>query len=566
MSEASLGTAYVQIRPKADGIAGAISETLGGEAESAGTSAGTKIGAFAKKALAKVAIGAAVIKTVKGALDEGAKLQQSYLGGLDTLYGSAADGARKYAREAAKYGVSMNDYAEQAVSFGAALKSAYGGDTQKAMEAANKAIEDMADNAAKMGTPLESVQQAYQGFAKGQYMLLDNLKLGYGGTKTEMERLLADAQKLTGVKYDINNLGDVYDAIHVIQGELGLTGVAAAEASETLSGSFGAMKAAAQNLLGSLALGQGVKPAMQNLVKTTSTFLFENLIPMIGKVIKSLPAAVGTFLQTGLPLFISSIQTLLNSIGAWFTGFANSLTGAKVKQWISSTLPKIVVAGAQLIGKLASALLTNLPKVVAAIGKIGAAIVKGLGSAIWGKVTSAANGIKDRFLKPINSLKDKVSGVVSKIKKIFPVSLGKILNFSLPTISVSGGKAPWGIGGKGVAPSIRVEWYRKAYDNAVMFSDPTVLATGSGFKGFGDGNGSEIVMGKDYMLGMIQEAVSGSSLARNMAAVGQILEAFLPMIANKEFVLSGQDFVYANKQGINSALGNEAILTARGVR
>lgn len=175
MSEASLGTAYVQIRPKADGIAGAISETLGGEAESAGTSAGTKIGAFAKKALAKVAIGAAVIKTVKGALDEGAKLQQSYLGGLDTLYGSAADGARKYAREAAKYGVSMNSYAEQAVSFGAALKSAYGGDTQKAMEAANKAIEDMADNAAKMGTPIESVQQAYQGFAKGQYMLLDNL-------------------------------------------------------------------------------------------------------------------------------------------------------------------------------------------------------------------------------------------------------------------------------------------------------------------------------------------------------------------------------------------------------
>lgn len=178
MADTTLGTAYVQIRPTAQGISGAISETLGGEAEKAGTSAGSKIGVFAKKALAKVAIGAAVIKTFKSALDEGAKLQQSYLGGLDTLYGSAADGARKYAREAAAYGVSMNTYAEQAVSFGAALKSAYGGDTQKAMEAANTAIKDMADNAAKMGTPIESVQQAYQGFAKGQYQLLDNLKLG----------------------------------------------------------------------------------------------------------------------------------------------------------------------------------------------------------------------------------------------------------------------------------------------------------------------------------------------------------------------------------------------------
>lgn len=531
MSEASLGTAYVQIRPKADGIAGAISETLGGEAESAGTSAGTKIGAFAKKALAKVAIGAAVIKTVKGALDEGAKLQQSYLGGLDTLYGSAADGARKYAREAAKYGVSMNSYAEQAVSFGAALKSAYGGDTQKAMEAANKAIEDMADNAAKMGTPLESVQQAYQGFAKGQYMLLDNLKLGYGGTKTEMERLLADAQKLTGVEYDINNLGDVYDAIHVIQGELGLTGVAAAEASETLSGSFGAMKAAAQNFLGSLALGQGVAPAMQNLVKTTSTFLFKNLIPMIGKVIKSLPAAVGTFLQTGLPLFISSIQTLLNSIGTWFTGFANSLTGAKVKQWISSTLPKIVVAGAQLIGKLASALLTNLPKVVVAIGRIGTAIVTGLGSAIWGKVTSAANGIKDRFLKPINNLKDKVSGVIKKIKSIFPVSLGKILNFSLPTINVSGGKAPWGIGGKGTKPSFSVTWSKHALGG--IFAKPTFLSSGNVIHEFGEA-GREAILPLDPFWKKMDEIVDATRANSTNGVTINIYGATDPKAVAKE--------------------------------
>ena len=189
----------------------------------------------------------------------------------------------------------------------------------------------------------------------------------------------------------------------------------------------------------------------------------------------------------------------------------------------------------------------------------------------WGNikenVSKTFSGIKNVITGPFEKAWELIQLVIGKIKRLFPIRLGNIFSgIKLPHFKVSGGKLPWGIGGKGVAPSIRVEWYRKAYDNAVMFSDPTVLATGSGFKGFGDGNGSEIVMGKDYMLGMIQEAVSGSSLARNMAAVGQILEAFLPMIANKEFVLSGQDFVYANKQGINSALGNEAILTARGVR
>lgn len=484
MADTTLGTAYVQIQPKATGISGAIAETLGGEAEKAGTSAGSKIGTFAKKALAKVAIGAAVIKTFKGALDEGAKLQQSYLGGLDTLYGSAADGARKYAREAAAYGVSMNTYAEQAVSFGAALKSAYGGDTQKAMEAANTAIKDMADNAAKMGTPIESVQQAYQGFAKGQYMLLDNLKLGYGGTKTEMERLLKDAQALTGVEYDINNLGDVYEAIHVIQGELGLTGVAADEAAETLSGSFGAMKASLQNLLGSLALGENIKPAMQNLVKSTGTFLFKNLIPMIGRVIKSLPPAIGVFLQQGLPMIFSGISSLITSLAAQVTTLANSITGQKVKQWATTTLPKIAVAGAQMIGKFVATLIINLPKVIAAIGRIGAEVVKGLGSAIWGKVTKAANGIKDRFLSPINTLKDKVKGVIDKIKKIFPVSLGKILHFSLPSINVSGGKAPWGIGGKGTKPSFNVTWKEHALGG--IFTKPTFLSSGNVIHEFGE--------------------------------------------------------------------------------
>ena len=165
-----IGQAYVQIMPSARGIKGSLTNILGGEADAAGTSAGKSI----VGALKKIIVGAGIGKFIQSALSEGGNLQQSF-GGLETIYGNAAEGAKKYAAEAAKAGISMNEYAEQAVSFGASLKQAFGGDTTKAVEAANTAILDMADNAAKMGTPIESVQQAYQGFAKGQYQLLDNL-------------------------------------------------------------------------------------------------------------------------------------------------------------------------------------------------------------------------------------------------------------------------------------------------------------------------------------------------------------------------------------------------------
>ena len=289
-----LGKAYVQIIPSAKGISGSISSALSGESTSAGKSAGLNIAGSIKGVIAAAGIGAAL----KSALEAGGDLQQSF-GGLDTLYGDAAKAAKDYAVEAAKAGISANDYAEQAVSFGASLKQAFGGDTVKAAEAANTAIMDMADNSAKMGTDITAVQTAYQGFAKQNYTMLDNLKLGYGGTKTEMERLLKDAQKLSGVKYDINNLGDVYSAIHVIQKDLGLTGVAAQEASETFTGSLGAMKAAGQNLLANLTLGEDIGPSLQVLGDSVQSFLFNNLFPMIGNAFKALPdllSGVGTML------------------------------------------------------------------------------------------------------------------------------------------------------------------------------------------------------------------------------------------------------------------------------
>lgn len=178
---ADVGKAYLQIIPKAEGITDSLGKMFDPGAKAAGAKSGKEAGNGLvdgiKKAVAGLAIGGTITAGFKAAIDEGAKLQQSF-GGLETLYGDASDAAKKYASEAAKVGISANSYAEQAVSFGASLKQAFGGDAAKAAEAANTAILDMTDNAAKMGTPLESIQNAYQGFAKGNYTMLDNLKLG----------------------------------------------------------------------------------------------------------------------------------------------------------------------------------------------------------------------------------------------------------------------------------------------------------------------------------------------------------------------------------------------------
>ena len=496
---ATLGTAYVQIVPTAKGIKGSISSALGGEAAAAGTDAGTKIGGFAKKALAKAAIAGAVIATVKGALDEGAKLQQSYLGGVDTLYGEAADGVREYAREAAQAGISMNTYSEQAVSFGAALKQAYGGDTYKAMEAANTAILDMADNSAKMGTDITSVQMAYQGFAKQNYTMLDNLKLGYGGTKTEMERLLADAEKLTGVHYDINNLGDVYAAIHAIQGDLGLTGVAAEEASQTFSGSFNAMKASVQNLLGSLAIGENVGPAMSQLVTSVSNFFFNNLVPMIGTLIKSLPSAIAAFWQTGLPLLVSNAVSMFQNFANQIMSFANGLTSEKIKTWAQTQLPKILAAGGKLIMTLATAFIKNMPKITAAVWKIGGTIIKGLGSALWGKVKAAANGVVNKFMAPFKTLVEKVKAIIDKIKAYFPFKIGKVMsNLKLPHFKLTG---KFSLKDKEV-PHLSVSWYAKGG----IVDGPTV------FGGIGIGEaGPEAIVPLDPFWKKLEQMTASNS-------------------------------------------------------
>lgn len=262
-------------------------------------------------------LGSAVKGVFSTALDEGAKLQQSF-GGIDTLYQGAEDTMKQYATAAASAGISANTYAEQAVSFGASLKKALGGDAVKAAESANKAIMAMADNSAKMGTDIGSIQMAYQGFAKGNYTMLDNLKLGYGGTQQEMQRLLNDASKLEGAmgkKFNINNFADIVEAIDLVQKDLGVAGVAAKEAETTFSGSFAAMKASASNFLANLSLGEDVGPALKTLISSTSTFLLGNFVPMVGNIMRQLPQAIDTALAEAGPRIEQGFKSLFASLG-----------------------------------------------------------------------------------------------------------------------------------------------------------------------------------------------------------------------------------------------------------
>lgn len=426
-----IGKAYVQIVPSAKGLEGAISGQLDGEAAKAGQSAGTSIVSTLKKVFIAAGIGKALIST----LQEGGKLQQS-LGGIETLFKDNADRVKGYAKEAYRTtGLSANAYMENVTGFSASLLQSLGGNTKKAAETANMAMIDMADNSNKMGTSMEAIQNAYQGFAKQNYTMLDNLKLGYGGTKKEMERLLKDAQKITGVKYDINNLNDVYEAIHVIQGELDITGTTAKEASTTLTGSFNAMKASFQDVLGALALGEGLEPALQGLASTVSTFLFGNLIPMIGNILAQLPGMLITFIQVALPQFVQMGTDMINSLASGFDfgmdGFWANFS-EMINVFLTDYLPQFLETGVSLITELTNGLISALPNVITGMGEIldtmlvicfdalpkilqaGYDIIKNLAMGIWNNLPAITKSIVDVLDKLLRTILDNLPQFLEK--------------------------------------------------------------------------------------------------------------------------------------------------------
>lgn len=370
-----LAKAYVQIIPSADGVKGKIQEALGGEAESAGKSAGASVGSNLIGTLKKALVAAGIGAAIKESIEAGAELQQS-IGGIETLFKDNADTVKQYAADAYKTaGLSANDYMQSVTGFSASLLQGLGGDTAKAAEVANMALVDMSDNANKMGSDMGAIQNAYQGFAKQNYTMLDNLKLGYGGTKSEMERLLKDAEKFSGVKYDIDNLSDVYNAIHVIQGELDITGTTAKEASTTISGSMDSMKSSFQNVLADLALGNDLSASMQGLGDSIAA-VAQNIIPVITNIITSVPTLLVALIPQLIPIVISGAQQLVQGLIDGFSQALPAISGISTQipdgviTAISTGLPSILQKGVEVITNVANGILQNLPSLISAAGNI----------------------------------------------------------------------------------------------------------------------------------------------------------------------------------------------------
>lgn len=421
----AIGTAYIKIMPEAKGISGQISGMVDPAAEAAGTKGGSKWVSAFKKVLA----GAAVGKWIGDSVLAGADLEQS-IGGIETLYKSASGKMQKYASQAYKTaGIDANTYMQQATSFSAALIKSYNGDVSKAADATDQAIIDMADNANKMGTPLENIQNAYQGFAKQNYTMLDNLKLGYGGTRAEAERLLKDAQKITGVKYNIDDLGDVYEAIHVIQTELDITGTTSKEAASTISGSIGMVKASYKDLIGNLALGKDVYPQIKNLVSSIGTML-GNVVPAIGRVIVGIPKAI----IEHFPEIKTAVTTAANNaliafkqnFPKWRAAVVSLITNAG--KTIITNIPTIIASVGTLIKKAISLIKTYAPSIMTAVAQILATLLKTLITNIPSIIKAAFNLAKTLIKSGLSLIKSIVKGALDAVKMLVSNLFSNVLN------------------------------------------------------------------------------------------------------------------------------------------
>lgn len=519
----------------------------------------------------------------KASLDAYASYEQ-LVGGVDTLFKDSSSKVQNYAANAYKTaGMSANEYMETVTSFSASLIQSLSGDTNKAATVADMAIRDMSDNANKMGTAIQSIQDAYQGFAKQNYTMLDNLKLGYGGTQSEMLRLLEDAEKIKAkqgevAEYSIDSYADIVEAIHVVQDEMGITGTTAAEAAGTIEGSVATMKAAWQNMLVGIAdENQAIAPLFTQLWDSVMN-VASNVVPRIGQIIMGF----GDFIKIAAPQVINEAKSLFGSLSldAVVEFSKNLLTGSQslvksgmnllqdIAQGIANALPSLIAKIPIIVGNIADMINTNAPTILAGGAKIILTLAKGLISAIptlvaniptiiqaavkvwmafgWAAlgrsaISGAANGIKgganlikkqfdaianaakskwtsikNAMLKPIESAVSKLRAAMNKIKSIFKTTVK--LKLKVPKISVSGGKAPWGIGGAGSKPSFSVKWNAEG----TIFKRPTIFNTAEGLQGVGDVKKGEAVAPIEKLMGFVSMAVSSQ------------LQPILELLANQQ--------------------------------
>ena len=372
---------------------------------------------------------------------------EQLVGGVETLFKDSADTIQTYADNAYKTaGLSANEYMETVTSFSASLLQSLDGDTEKAAAAADLAITDMADNANKMGTAMESIQNAYQGFAKQNYTMLDNLKLGYGGTKEEMQRLLADAEKLSGVKYDLSSYADIVEAIHVIQTEMGITGTTAKEASTTIQGSVASMKAAWANLMVGMADDtQNFDMLLSNFIESIGT-VADNLLPRIGIVIEgmgklvaglapeiasALPTLTNELLPNLVELGVQSISALVQGIqenGDSLAAGALSIVGT-LAEGIAELLPMVADTAASLVVSLADGLTESLPDIIPIAIETISTLVENL--------TENANNIIDAGIQIILALGEGLIAALPQLIETVPqivINIANVINDNAPKL------------------------------------------------------------------------------------------------------------------------------------
>lgn len=501
----------------------ALQSKLGGVASTIGS-------AFLKgTAVAGAAVSAVVATSVKSFAD----VEQS-IGGIETIFGDSAGAIEENAKKAFQTaGLSANEYMEQATSFSASLLQSLGGDTEKAASVADMAITDMADNANKMGTSIDSIQVAYQGFAKQNYTMLDNLKLGYGGTKDEMDRLLSDASKLTGQKYDISNLNDVYQAIHAIQGEMGITGTTANEASTTISGSVASAKSAWSNFLsgtggiddvistfitagtnignaiikmlpqvttGLVALVNALIPQLPTIINTILPTIIQGALTLIQGLITAMPSII-TALLGMLPMIVTTLTSMLPTILESLIQMSILIIQTLAEQApilipqivdaiidcipiLIDNLPLFIDAGFQLIIGILKGIVKAAPSIIAGIIYLGDEMLKFLGSLPYRVVEIGSNivtGLWDGIGDKVEWIKNKIEGfgtaVIDKIKNIFGVHSPSKVMFSiggyLDKGFINGIEDMSGEIDKTMAGTFNVS--PSLYDNANAYNSPNVV-------------------------------------------------------------------------------------------
>lgn len=538
-------------------------ETLSGKFKN-GLAAAAKVGAAA---VSVAATGIAVL--TKKALNNYAEYEQ-LVGGVDTLFKDSSAKVQEYAANAYKTaGLSANEYMDTVTSFSASLLQSLGGDTEAAADMANVAITDMSDNANKMGTDMASIQNAYQGFAKQNYTMLDNLKLGYGGTKEEMQRLIDDANALNAAQgkytnYSIESYADIVSAIHDVQVEMGIYGTTADEASTTIQGSVSSMKAAWSNLLTGIADDNAdFKTLIEQFVDSLVT-VGENIIPRINIIIQGLTQLITEASQTIIPMAVQILLENLPSIVAAGMDLIIALVSGildnidmlidcvlemvdVIVDKLIDNLPKLIDGGIRLIAALANGLIRAIPNLVSKIPQIISSIVKGIISGIPAIFDVGKNIVEGLW----NGIKSMGSWVSGKVKDFFGGIVGGVKDF-LGIHSPS--KVFAGIGGfmaEGLGEGFDDQFksVKKDIENSMDFDAGTITA---------DANISRHYTSGSY-------GAASTSWGGDSGKIVMLLEQYLPMLANMKVIMDSGQVVGLLAPGMDEELAKINARRARAV-